>query len=250
MKRIPWKDQIADGRVFQLRSASKRYPPPCALIINATAPGGYGEKFATLVDAYGVVGSDLHARLHNPAIFVDGLRRDHFNGSRVVCRRLDLERFDADDIALIRYGVALDFNGRLHGYPPERHIPLCVPAQWTVFWTPPYAPADGFWSSHLDRDLTNLLRGAWYFHNHGGPRHLGYKYGDLWATRHTGLRLRQIREFLRAHRGDIIEQPTKVVRWEDSGNIFTAEIRRDCPALGGRWISCVSPDGSQWRMTT
>lgn len=40
MRGTPWKDHLADGRVFELRSKSAHYRPPCALVIRA-AGGRY-----------------------------------------------------------------------------------------------------------------------------------------------------------------------------------------------------------------
>src|SRR6266436_586119 len=107
-----WRSQIVNGRVFELRSASKRYPPPCALVINEQATG-YGARVFTPVDEYGVIGGA--SRRGNPNIYVEGIRPEQFTGARVRRRRPDLERFDADDLALIRWGLTLEFSGRISG---------------------------------------------------------------------------------------------------------------------------------------
>ncbi len=232
---VSWRSQVADGRVFELRSASKRYPPPCGLVLNAAAQ--YGEKFMTLVDRYGVVGHHLYARSHNPNIYVDGLRLTDFTSKRIARRRHDLERFDADDLALIRYGRALDFDGRIHGN--YLQIPYVVPAEWTVFWIRAYDRDEFRYPDfRLHAQQRTLFGGAWHFDEHGGARHLGYKFGHLWATRHTGPRLAEIRHFLACQFPDVIEQPVRIVRWIGSdGSIHTEEIRRECPPLGSRYMS-------------
>jgi hypothetical protein len=236
MRNIPWKSQLVEGRVFELRSKSKRFPPPCALVINDKG-NGWGSRIFTAVDRFGVIGDGLYRRPHNPDIYVEGIRREQFTSSRVVRRRRDLERFDSDDINLIRYGLALDFTGRIHGRYSDMHIPTVSPGDWTVFWLAAWDDDDYRWlHTYSDKELDNLLCGAWHFISHGGSRHLGYKFGVAWGTRHSGLRLDKIKSILRRKWGSrLIEQPVKIVRWSDGKNIYTEEVRRDCPALGSRW---------------
>lgn len=240
----PWLSQLAEGRVFELRSKSKRFPPPCALVIN-DKDSGWNTRIVVAVDQYGVIGNSIYARRHNPNIYVEGLRREQFNSSHITRRRRDLERFDADDVALIRYGMAIDFTGRIHGLYSDIHLPTVVPSEWTVFWLAAWSGEDYQW---VDRDpaLTRLLEGAWYFESHGGARRLGYRFGFAWATRHTGARLEQIKTFLRRRWGSrLIEQHVKVVQWVEGNNIFTEEIRRECPPLGSRACLVQTPHGIQ-----
>ena len=56
MTRNLWRSQIANGRVFELRSKSKKYPAPCALVIDEDANGRSSRVFAA-VDQYGVIGN-------------------------------------------------------------------------------------------------------------------------------------------------------------------------------------------------
>lgn len=240
-----WRSQIAEGRVFELRSKSKRYPAPCALVIDGKADGWCSRMFAA-VDRRGVIGHGLYTRSHNPDIYVEGIRREQFISSRVLRRRRDLERFDSDDLALIRYGLALDFSGLVRGNYSDMNIPAVVPADWTVFWLAAFQPDDfRIYDVWHHKGLESLLHGAWHFNSHGGSRHLGYKFGHAWGTRHTGERLSKIRDFLRARLGDLIEQQVKVVRWSEGQNTYTEEIRRDCPALGSRACLVQSPSGLQ-----
>lgn len=236
---------LVEGRVFQLRSKSTRYPAPCALVVDDKASGWDRPIFAS-VDRCGVIGHGPYERFHNPRIYIPGIRREQFTSSRVLCRRRDLERFDADDLALIRYGLALDFSGSIHGGYGDMGIPVVVPAEWTVFWLAAFEPNDFRiydWWHHPE--LMALLRGAWHLNSHGGARHLGYKFGHMWATRHSGSRLNQIRRFFRSRLGGIIEQPVKVVRWSEGHNTHIEEIRLDCPPLGGRACLVEYPGGWQ-----
>ena len=45
MKR--WINEIVEGRVFELRSRSKLYPAPCALVINDQGSGWNQTMFAS-----------------------------------------------------------------------------------------------------------------------------------------------------------------------------------------------------------
>lgn len=233
---MTWQSQLADGRVFELRSKSKRYPAPCALVVDDKATG-WGSRVFASVDQYGVVGYGGYSRSHNPAIYVDGIRREQFTSARVRQRRPDLERFDADDLKLIRYGCWLDFSGRIRGSHLDMNIPVVVPSEWTIFWLPAFEPYD-FRIHHIGpRDeLDELLGGAWHFVSHGGPRHLGYKFGHAWATRHSGARLDQIRQFLRLQLPDLIEQPATVVRGGDRIGSYMEAIGEECPVLCGMRI--------------
>ncbi len=244
MNHISWRSQLVKGRVFELRSRSKQYPAPCALVIDDKASGSNSRVFEA-VDQFGVIGDGLYTRRHNPKIYVNGLRREQFNSSRVLRRRRDLERFDTDDLALIRYGLALDFTGRIRRSYSDMRIPTAVPAEWTVFWVPAWQEGDSRWIDHLgNSELDRLLRGAWYLEGHGGSRNCGYRFGRAWATRHSGVRLNQIRQCLRFRWGSgLFEQPVKVARWTEGQNVYTEEIRRDCPALGTRACMVQTPNG-------
>lgn len=230
MRGIPWRDQIQDGRVFELRSTNRQYPPPCALVIHSQTKY---ERAIVRVDAFGVVGDGLYHRSTNPNIPTYHLR--DLDG-RIVRRRRDLERFDKYDLDLIRYGCAVDFDGQIQA----SFIPHILPCKWTVFWWPPYEK-DDFFYPHEDK---SVFRGAWYFEMHGGPRHLGYKYGHMFATRHADERLNRIRRHLKDLRGDLIEMPVHVVRWEENGTIVTTELRRDCPIWSSRFTDFEFANGN------
>lgn len=245
-----WKSQIADGRVFELRTRSKRLAAPCALVVNSAA-ATWGDRMCIPVNRTGAGNAMYVHRNSNPRIYVEGLKAKHFTSARIMRRRRDLERFDADDIALLRYGLALDFSGKIHGNHLDINIPTCVPAEWTVFWLPAYAEGDDRFFERLDiRDeLAKLLRGSWHFESYGGSRRLGYKFGHAWATRHTGPRLTAIGRLLNECIGGLIEQRVQVVRWFERGNVYTKEVRRECPAFGSRWLSIQTPNGGWSGMT-
>jgi hypothetical protein len=245
MKRMSWRSQLANGRVFELRSQSKRFPAPCGLVIDDQAGNWGGHPMLAPVDQYGVLGHGLYERFHNPNIYVAGIVRDQFTSARILRRRRDLERFDADDLALIRYGYALDFSGKIHGSYSYVNIPSIVPCAWFVFWLAAWDDDDWRW---VDRNpkLERLLHGAWHLESHGGSRRRGYKYGHVWVTRHTGTRLEQIRKCLRSCWGSrLIEQPVTVARWTEGENVYTEEIRRECPPLGSRACLVQTPHGIQ-----
>lgn len=249
MKRVPWSEQLkVPGRVFELRSTSKRYPPPCALIVRPEQPySGYPQ--AVGVDRIGCIGDGLYQRSHNPDIYIPGFRGADL-AKRIVRRRFDLERFDRDDLALIRYGCAVDFDGRIHGRSTASSIPSVVPSRWSIFWLPAYVGDDHFWPSTSKSDeIRTALRGAWHFDNYGGARGLGYKYGHMWATRHGGQRLNEIRKLLRSLRPDVIEQQSTIIRFRVEDFIVTFEQRkvRDCPPLGSGWYWAKNTVTGNWQ---
>lgn len=237
-----WEDELAPGRVFELRSTSKRYPAPCALVVRSQDERD-GGKQVTEVDGSGVIGQGLYHRPSNPRIYVDGLSGVQL-AKRITRRRRDLERFDRDDLCLIRHGYAIDFDGCIRGCCLEMSgVPL-TPAVWTLFWLPASGERDWWYPPRFCE--RKYLRGAWYFINRGGARHLGYKYERLWATRHQGKRLDAFRKALREMRPDVIEQECRVVRYREDGWTVTTELRRPCPALGHPAIHQISDDKSAW----
>lgn len=228
--------------MFELRSKSTRYPPPCGLVVNTA--DNRRHEFLRLIDDRGVTGLSFYSRRHNPNIYVDGIRPDQFTGARIARRRPDLERFDADDLALIRYGYDLDFDGRISGYGAVS-IPLTTPAEWTVFWVPAYSPGEFLYSNPTKQER-EMLGGAWHFDNHGGPAHLGYKYGHAHATKHTGARLARVRAIMLRYLPGLIETPVHVVRYTDEHgrSCIATEYDGDCPPLGdGRTTIMETPEG-------
>jgi hypothetical protein len=83
INRIPWRFQIVEGRVFELRSKSKRYPAPCALVIDESAHGN--SRMSAPLDRLRVIGRSYPCG--NPDIYVERLRRELFNSSHILCRR-------------------------------------------------------------------------------------------------------------------------------------------------------------------
>ena len=226
--------ELIEGRVFELRSRSTRYAPPCVLIVREQPR--YGEPQAEEVDRVGVIKGSLY-RHHHPTLYVPGFAGKNLT-KRIARRRRDLERFDRYDLELIRGGLGPDFPGRIHG---ARYIPSTIPAPWTVLWLPAFAAGDFYWPSPR---IDEHLRGAWHFTNHGGARHLGYKFGHMWATLHTGKRLRKIQDAVYRERPDVIVQDVKVVRWSDEKATYTTEVRRECPPLGMKCLHVDWLDGA------
>jgi hypothetical protein len=239
-----WKSQIANGRVFELRSRSKTKPAPCALIVDATA--GYGGRFAVEIDENGIV--DYDSRGHHQDVRIYDLHR-HFDGSQIARRREDLERFNEDDMALIRYGRALDFDGRIADR-HNPHIPLTkVPAEWTVLWFPAYGKDEYRYPDFKRRNQEHkLFAGSWHFDCYGGAAHLGYKYGHAWGTMHAGKRLDKIRTFLKRQFPDLVETQVHVIRSTNrqGQSCVTSEYDGECAPLGdGRTTITETPQGCQ-----
>ncbi len=239
-----WQDQVAVGRVFELRSRSTKYPPTCVLVIRED--GGWGEEMVVKVDHRGVCGRGLYRRSGNPAINTYGLKRADFTSRRIARRRPDLERFDANDIDLIRYGVSVDFTGRLgadEGLSYDHSLPTTMPAIWTIFWT-----RSEHWSfdyPHSDR-LNELMAGAWHFEKHA-PEFWRYGWCHVWATAHEcGNRLRRIERLLHRTYPDLERQTVRIVRWHDwlTLRTHTWPVGNAGPAFRGTWHQVDTPRGS------
>lgn len=194
-----WADQFIAGRVFELRNASKRLRAPCILIINPEA--GWNGHSAVQITERGVV---------DPGYFPSNVRhvdawrwrREDMNSRKIARRRPDLERYDALDLELIKYGCRLEIGGRIWGGQTKAHLPP-FPGRWTIFWSKSTA-----WSfaSAEERQLRALLDGAWWVDSWCGG---DWRFGRSsrlhgWATRHeSGRRLQAIERLLRSMHGHL-----------------------------------------------
>ncbi|WP_046869005.1 hypothetical protein, partial [Microvirga massiliensis] len=127
-----WRAELAPGRVFELKRKTYRGNPVCVLITHI--PDRWSHRpMCVQVNDRGCVEEGMRDRARS---YVEALRFSDFKSPLVVRRRPDLERFDARDLALIDYGILLDFRGRWlkHGY-GGRLLPSIPGVQWTIFWT-------------------------------------------------------------------------------------------------------------------
>jgi hypothetical protein len=238
-KHQKWRDQVASGRVFEMRSASKKHPAPCVLIVDPDNSNHRG--VAVDVDRLGVIGDGPSDGRRNPRVRSYGLLLEDFTSRRVVRRRPDLECFDADDIALIRYGIAVQIGGELK----MRYnfgtaiLPSLRPMTWTVFWMPDSGnPHDRHARFNISRRINDLMHGAWHFEQFGGRRSLGYTFDHAWITAHTDQSvLRHIESLLRDAIPTVIRQEHRIVRWHDWATRWTYiwRIGPRCPVLGMGW---------------
>jgi hypothetical protein len=194
--RSRWGDQFVAGRVFELRNTSKRLVAPCILILDPGAD--YRGRSAIEINENGVY--DVGYRPSNVR-WVDcySWRREDMTPRKIARRRRDLERYDARDIELILYGLRLEFGGRVWGGQTRAHIP-CFPGRWSIFWTKSAAWGFGPESRARERELRELLGGAWWIESWCGG---DWRFGrdsrlHGWATLHESpSRLRAIEHLLR-----------------------------------------------------
>lgn len=174
------------------------------------------------------------------------LRAKDFTGGLVACRRPELERFDAKDIELIRYGCPMDFTGRLDKYEYPGILPSIPGIEWTVFWT----WYESIFSTFLPDEVMALFHGAWHFtagRDEGYPR----RYVKAWVTAETDPRkLREIHhalgQLLPIHRDTV-----RIVARDIGDRYLIAPEGEAGPAISTRWINAISKktgdrDWSSW----
>lgn len=225
-----WRAQLAPGRVFQLKRKTYRGNPVCVLI-TAVPDRWTSDPMCIQVDEYGCVRKDLR----NRARFYEGnLRPGNFTGKLVACRRPELERFDAKDIELIRYGCPMDFHGRLDKYEWPGTLPSIPGIEWTVFWM----WHESIFSTFLPDEVAALFHGAWHFTASCDdiyPRRV-----KAWATAETDQRKlneihRALGQLLPIHRGTI-----RVVARDLGDHYLIAPDGEAGPAISTRWCSTIS----------
>lgn len=226
-----WRAQLAPGRVFQLKRKTYHGNPVCVLITDI--PDRWSPcPMCIEVNAKGCVfpGSWDRARA-----YVGNLRPADFTGRLVAARRRDLERFDAKDLELIRYGCPMDFTGRLdkHGYPGN--LPGIPGIEWTVFW----ARHNSIFATLLPREEQALFHGAWHFTSScdaGWPR----QRVKAWVTAETDRRkLRAIRHAL-GQRLPIQTGTVRVVARDMGPHYLIVPDGDGGPAVSTNWSAQIS----------
>lgn len=166
-----WRAQIVPGRVFELRRKTYQGNPVCVLCLTDSREA-FGRCFAE-INSRGCVEFPDRDRAR---FYVGALSPQRFNGGLVRRRRPDLERFDADDIALIKYGIGLRFGGAMLGsHHGSRILPEIGLKSWTTFWVPDWYAG----LSTETRGLDRLLHGDWHCSCYSDRRRKG------WATAKT-----------------------------------------------------------------
>ena len=223
MRHIKFGGSLEPGRVFELRSQSAKYAAPCALIVKEEDDPHY-QRFAVRVDRFGAVGEGFYRRRGNPAFQIEYMSPTELE-KRIRCRRPDLERFDAEDVALVAGGYGLDFGGKitLDGYSSKMFLP--GPGDWTIFWTYHTGTLPMLWGEQ-QQELDDASHGAWHCMRHGGPRYLGFGFGRAWLTRQRGARLRGIERVL-SRLPHLERQEISMVRTADGARV----VGPPCPVL-------------------
>lgn len=163
-----WLAEAKPGRVFELSRKTYAGANVRALVIrDPTGPDACAWRgdFLREVDERGCVPDGQRGRARRS---VRVIRTDEFKAGMVIARRPELERFDCDDLAMIRYGIGVSFGGRLDR---SSHGATCVPMlpgiRWTALWTA--YDMMSMPSSEERRALDRALSGAWHFRVFGNP---------------------------------------------------------------------------------
>jgi hypothetical protein len=228
-----WRAELAPGRVFELKRKTYWGNPVCVLITRI--PDRWSSHpMCVQVNDRGCVEEASYDRAR---FYVGALCLDDFKSPLVVRRRPDLERFDARDLALIDYGIPLDFRGRWlkHRY-GGMSLPSIPGVQWTIFWT----HANDWPTWDVRPEIDSLLAGDWHFttSSHDPRAHL--QRVTAWAT------AKEDPEVLRAIRKTLgrlvpLEVCAVAVKARDIGDHW--EIRPDGnggPAISTRWREAIS----------
>lgn len=239
-----WRDEYAPGRVFELRRKTYDGHPVCALAIREyrSDTGGSATYFVQ-VDGQGCT-EGPYARSQSRT-WVGGIRPRRMTSALIARRRPDLERFDAEDLALIRYGAYLEFGGRIRTDGLKGSIPPLSGKTWTVFWT----KCD--WRLSLlgtaRAELASLLRGHWHMHSRCGGDWTFGRDSHLagWATVDTDrARLRRIEAHLRRHLSHVEVQTIAMTAVNERDIRIIRAHGRPCPAIRSQGITTIRSDGT------
>lgn len=229
--RFKWLDQVAPGRVFEIRR--KTWDDRPVRIMTLTDGNGLRRmnRSVVQVDEDGCVPDD-YGGSRRARTYVGGIGGHDF--PRLAVRRVpELERFDARDLDLIEYGVKLAFGGRML----DRHcgsaiLPMIAGVTWTAFWT----TDEDWWFRHDRSDLARVeaaLKGAWHQKvRNDFPRMRRSEKGTGYLTAQEDPRkLAEIRRALRAI--GIVNEDRIRVSARDEGAYYKTHIANlnRCPLV-------------------
>ncbi len=240
-----WRDEYAPGRVFELRRKTYDGRPICALAIQNAQPGSYGSATHFVqVDERGCT-EGPYPRAQS-RFWVGGIHRNRMTSALIARRRPDLERFDDDDLELIRYGHKLEFGGRIRTDGVKTHIPHLAGKTWTIFWTK-NDQTFNFRGAHV-AELEALLHGHWHMQSRCGGDWTFGRDSRLngWATVDTDpARLRRIERHLRRHLTHLEVQTIAMVAFREGDLRVIRAHGRPCPVVWSGGTSFVSKDGQR-----
>lgn len=239
-----WRGQYAPGRVFELKRKTYRGDPVCVLGIRPE-DGSWLERHFVQIDARGCTEGSYGYSRARTRFSTYALHPSKLATGLVARRRPDLERFDEADLDLIRYGIEIEFGGKLRtGDLTQAKIPHIPGKRWTIFWT---KNCPGMWnSSEAGRTLDSLLQGHWHIHsNCGGDWRFGRDSNlEGWATTDTDpARLRRIERHLRQHLPHLEVQVIEMVGIADGDRTIVRAHGTPCPAISASGTSTIWADG-------
>jgi hypothetical protein len=231
-----WIGELAAGRVFELKTRSTRHPPP--LILIAGDPDKYGKVESRLIRERGM----MKRYDHHPSVRSWMNRVSDFTTARVARRRRDLERYDARDLELIRYGSCIDFTGSIDTGCTRAMIPtLCPGIVWTIFWTKKYPFLMDY------REVRTAMRGTWHFESWAGG---DWRFGrdstmHAWCTAETDRRkLNAIERILRRSLNHLERREVRMVEYVDQGARVLMPLGHCGPAVRKGGVRIEWPNGN------
>ncbi len=227
--------------MFELKRKTYRGQPVCVLGIRPD-DNSWNETHFVQVDERGCC-EGPYAR-STTRFAVHALHPRDLTTRLVAGRRQDLERFDGDDLALIRYGCHIEFGGRIRTCITRAHLPPMPGRRWTVFWTKakPFA-----WEmSGAERTLQALLQGHWHLNSHCGG---DWRFGrdsrlEGWATTDTDPgRLRRIEAHLRHHLPHLEVQVIEMAATDYGDRVEIKARGLPCPVVYAGGTTTIWPNG-------
>jgi hypothetical protein len=252
-KRQSIKDQVAVGRVFELKARHGSREPVCVMIVRDPRQPSYGHPIAERIDAAGM------RRAWKGRFYAGSMRLSDFTSAKIARRRRDLERFDARDIALVNYGIKLDFTGKLQidEYGMARSIPFIhefPEIEWTIFST---CHSQFMWRLNFPdaaSRLSDLLRGDWHFYGTAYKTQFVKTENQYaaWATTKTDpVTLAKIEKLLRRYYPDIARTTYAFRGVEEVDGIRYHGVGNGGPAIcTGRFMAFIPNDSQNFRGIT
>ena len=238
MNKVKWVDELAAGRVFEMKTQSRRYPPPLVLVTGE--PDRYGNVDTVLIREGGMMKRhDWHPTMRRmPRGTSD------FTSRRVARRRRDLERYDLMDLELIRYGRAIDFNGHIETDATRTMLPSIPGVTWSIFWTKSYSYV---YPTGWKHELRAAMRGCWHMDSWAGG---DWRFGrdstmHAWLTVETDRRkLAKIERLLRHVHSHLERTEVQMVEYIDQGAGSILPVGNSGPAVKKGGITVHWPNGA------
>lgn len=232
--RKSWRSELQPGRVFELNRKTWSGRQVNVLSILPAEVHSYYPYFVE-IDETGCIDAGSRHRSRN--CIGSSLHPRNFKSGLVIRRRPELERFDNRDLELIRYGIKMDFTGRLLSRNWPYSFPPIPGTSWTIFWAYAETPfyCSPYWLSN--QAIKAALQGAWHFSDQHEirpywPRRHPPGRINFWATAEECPRkLATLRRALTAAGGPVATSTTRIVARDNGDHWIIKGDQCTCPAF-------------------